>query len=498
MGVTRATSAHLEQLQQLRDWAPPRRPPVFAFFNVSMIGHVNPTFPLVLELVRRGCEVHYFLPPNEDIRDAARASGAIVESYVEDDDPDFELERCGVEDASGVTDRPLWERAVWPLASTLIAGDHILSRCRTLAVQAVLYDPMAPHGLLVAEVLGVPCVSLVTYPGLGSMADLMSSPANLELAKSIRIPYGLEIKEKFGVDLEVGILSRRQYFCELNLITTSEDLVVPLPPAGHADWADELREHCRFRAIGCLVSDDAPHVAGAGKQADGAAQPLDLGSNLPAEELALAAAAGSKVIFAALGTMALSNRWAKDLGRQSGGNLPPGTTGKDFCQHVWRALFAAMRRLGDGYLCVVCVGTQPDALDFMDAEGAEALPSNVVLRSSVPQVEMLRHHTDAFISHMGFNSMQESLHAGVPLIAVPQAVDQPPNARKAEASGWGQAFLHPMETVTASALEAAIREVSLEGSRYRKAVEATRSQLQGGQVRAADFLMTMAARGRAV
>ena len=35
--------------------------------------------------------------------------------------------------------------------------------------------------------------------------------------------------------------------------------------------------------------------------------------------------------------MALSDRWSIDLGRASGGNLPPGTTGKEYCQHVWRA-----------------------------------------------------------------------------------------------------------------------------------------------------------------
>lgn len=38
---------------------------------------------------------------------------------------------------------------------------------------------------------------------------------------------------------------------------------------------------------------------------------------------------------------------AIDLGRASGGNLPLGTTGKQYCQHVWKALLEAMEELGE-------------------------------------------------------------------------------------------------------------------------------------------------------
>jgi len=275
-------------------------------------------------------------------------------------------------------------------------------------------------------------------------------------------------------------------------VTTSEDLMIPLPPVGQAEWADEARELFRFTPVGCMVSEEAPHVTGASKPAEALATASDFGRSMPLEELAAARARGAKVVYAALGTMALASRWSQDLGFQSGGNLPPGTTGKDFCQHVWRALFGAMRRLGEGHLCVLCVGTQPDALDFLEASG-EVVPDNVVLRASLSQVEMLQSHTDAFLSHMGFNSMQESLFAGVPFIAVPQAVDQPANARRAEASGWGRAFLNAMDTVTAESLEAAIREVTAEGSPFGEAVAAARSQLHGGHVRAAEIIMAMAA-----
>merc|ERR1712137_1048595 len=128
----------------------------------------------------------------------------------------------------------------------------------------------------------------------------------------------------------------------------------------------------------------------------------------------------------------------------SGGNLPDGTTGKDFSCHVWRSTMEAMTRLGDGYHCVVCIGHQADALDFLEGstklEKLKTLPSNITLRTTIQQVEMLSKHAHAFVTHAGFNSLQESLIAGVPLIAVPQAIDQPANAHKIVSRGWGCAM----------------------------------------------------------
>jgi len=467
-------------------------------FNVDMIGHVNPTFALVQALVARGCRVHYFLPPNGDVRAAARASGAAVEGYLADDPADFALEDCG--DFSDCT-QPGDQYAIWPLASTLASGEHLISRCRALGVQLCLFDPMAPHGLLVAKVLGVPSVSLVTYPGLGSLAGLLQDEGMLLRRRDLRWPLVREVQERFGIDLRGELLSRVQWLADDgNLVTTSEGLVEPLPPPGAARWADEVRENFSFTAVGCLASSSAPHVTSApAPSAAGPRLQSRFGSDFPAAELAAAAARGAKVVYAALGTMALSARWQLDLGSFSSGNVPAGTTGKAFCQHVWRALFAAMRELGEGYHCVCVVGQQPDALDFLEADGEgqePEVPENVTLRDCVQQVQLLSGHAHVFISHAGFNSLQESLVAGVPLVAVPQAVDQPANARKIKASGWGLAFFQPMTSVTPQALAASLREVAAEEGSYRAAVLAARQQLCEGQARAAEQLLALAGSGR--
>eukprot|EP00439_Symbiodinium_sp_Y106_P032653 s3044_g3.t3 len=477
--------------------------PRIAIFNVAMIGHVNPTFALVQELCKRGCKVSYFLPPVASIRAAAVESGAVVEGYLPEDPSDFVMEKCGIDEplCHAVPeiledDRAEYERAVWPLAQALLCGEYVIERCRHLGVSVVLYDPFLPLGLLAATKLGIQCASLVTYPGMGSLSGLMSTleaEGRLERAGAIRKPYGNAIQDKFGVDLSCNLLTRRQFYAKTNFVTTCEDLIAELPALGEQNWADELRKEFSFCAVGCLVSSSAPHVITA-RSDSFIPRVKSFGHSLPVAELSDQLAKGRKIIYAALGTMALSDRWSIDLGRISGYNLPHGTTGKAFCQHVWKALLAAMEELGDDFFCLLSVGKQPDALDFLgssEAEIFEHVPSNLLIRGFVPQVDMLNNYTSAFISHAGFNSLQESLMAGVPLVAIPQAVDQPANARKVEQRGWGQAFFKPMETVSSTALAEALRQVCDENSTHRQAVQSARSELAGGAPRLAERLLSM-------
>jgi len=473
----------------------PEQPLVIAMFNVAMVGHVNPTFALVQELVLRGCRVHYFLPPSEGIRAAAREAGAVVEGYMPGDPADLDLEAFG--DFSDCV-APEDKFAVWSAASTAATGEHVLERCRALKVQLTVYDPMTPHGLLVARCLAVPCVSLVTFPGLGVMDVVMKDSGRLERWAKLRRASGQQILERFGVDLESELASRLQWLSEdANLVTTSEALMAPLPPRGSASWADEVHERFPTTAVGCMASESAPHVTSSASAKAAAVGACGLTDAFPEAELAAAAARGDRVIYAAMGTMAVSDRWAIDISTISNGGLPAGTTGKVYCQRLWRALFEAMRELGEGYHCVLGVGCQADALDFLEGDGDEQrlaqVPANVTLRTTVQQVAMLGKRAHAFVTHAGFNSLQESLVAGVPMVALPQAADQPANAQLIEASGWGRAFLRPLEA-TSEALAGALREVAAEDGSHRAAVRAAGADLRGGEVRGADFLLAMAGR----
>jgi MGT family glycosyltransferase len=52
------------------------------------------------------------------------------------------------------------------------------------------------------------------------------------------------------------------------------------------------------------------------------------------------------------------------------------------------------------------------------------IPDNVFLFSKVPQIEILKR-ASLFITHTGMNSASETIKYGIPIIALPIAVDQP-------------------------------------------------------------------------
>lgn len=63
------------------------------------------------------------------------------------------------------------------------------------------------------------------------------------------------------------------------------------------------------------------------------------------------------------------------------------------------------------------------------ARGAIQIPENILLRSRVPQLEILKR-ADLFITHCGMNSTSEAIKFAVPMVAIPLEADQPMVARR--------------------------------------------------------------------
>ncbi|MFF4469658.1 macrolide family glycosyltransferase [Streptomyces sp. NPDC001599] len=114
------------------------------------------------------------------------------------------------------------------------------------------------------------------------------------------------------------------------------------------------------------------------------------------------------------------------------------------------------------------------------------LPGNVLVRRSVPQLQVL-DRAALFITHGGMNSVNEALFAGVPLLVVPQGADQPMVARRVVDLGAGLSIR--TENVTEDSVRAVARRL-LEDSRYRAATSGLRATQReaGGYRRAADEL----------
>jgi hypothetical protein len=140
---------------------------------------------------------------------------------------------------------------------------------------------------------------------------------------------------------------------------------------------------------------------------------------------------------------------------------------------------------------VLSVGTQTD----IDTLGPT--PANFVVRSSVPQLEILQR-ADIFITHGGMNSVHEGLYYGVPLVLIPHQFEQLFNARCVAERGAGYIiddhFKH--RSLTADTLCQALTTV-LSVPRYRVAAQELQRTLRatGGYRQAADEIQAYVAAG---
>jgi UDP:flavonoid glycosyltransferase YjiC (YdhE family) len=133
-----------------------------------------------------------------------------------------------------------------------------------------------------------------------------------------------------------------------------------------------------------------------------------------------------------------------------------------------------------GVLEAIIAGLAPEPVNLIVAIGPNqdparfgAVPSNVRLEPWVPQAELLPRCA-AFVTHGGFNSVKESLIAGVPMVVVPITADQPYCAQRCAALGVG-AVIGPDDRTPARIRQAA--RVVLGTGDYRARAMAFRDQM---------------------
>ncbi len=87
---------------------------------------------------------------------------------------------------------------------------------------------------------------------------------------------------------------------------------------------------------------------------------------------------------------------------------------------------------------------------------AAALPGDPLVRAFWPQRGVLRQCAAAIL-HGGFNTVLDALAAGVPIVAVPIAFEQPATAARVAWTGTGRVV--PLRRATRDTLAAALRAV---------------------------------------
>jgi MGT family glycosyltransferase len=120
----------------------------FVFINIPSQSHINPTLPIVQELVARGEEVSYYLP--ERFRQKIEATGATFHS--------FETRIEQINKAAFTSGKPVG-LPMFMLDESLFVIPQILDSIRAEQPDCIVYDTMCLTGRLIAQILHVPAVN---------------------------------------------------------------------------------------------------------------------------------------------------------------------------------------------------------------------------------------------------------------------------------------------------------------------------------------------------
>ncbi len=368
-------------------------------FNVPAHGHVNPTLPVVRELVSRGEQVAYYL--TDEFEPQIRHTGAAFRRI--DDTQMGSGPPPGVT-AMGQTDPEKVRQmmaAFFPrmMADGLRLVPGLVDRVRDEDADCVVYDPFCPWGRALAAILSLPAVAFVPsyamtehFPlvrRLSSIFEEQTSPEAEEAMSDFR-DVSRHLHDRYGL----APLRLTDPF-----ITAEALNVVTLPRPFQPD-ADTLDE--RYVFVGPSIS----------PRSDASGFPLGLLADNP-------------TLYVSLGTVFNANPEFFDACFDA------------FADSDWQV--------------VLSVGTK------MDPSTLVRIPDNFLVRPHVPQLEVLEH-TDVFVTHGGMNSVMEAIYYGVPMVVVPQQPEQAMTAARVAELGLGVA-LEPGE-VTAGALRDAVTTVS--------------------------------------
>jgi MGT family glycosyltransferase len=415
----------------------------FAFVCLPATGHVNPTLPVVAELVRRGHRVTY--ATGARYAAAVESAGATFFENGEDLSAQFpwfgKVPGSPAQNDAGRSPRP---GMLAGLGSGMMSGllERLLERAREefpallerlTADQpdAVCYDAMTLAGKMAAMKLNLPDIALLpTYATNEhfSMRELMPSRAPAEMLAAWK--QARQLIEDFAREQGLaGFEFMEGPPASLNICFIPREF----QPAG--DTFDD-----RFHFVG-------PSLGRRG-----------------IEEAWQPRIADSPLLFISLGTTPLNDQ-------------------PDFFRMCLEA-FA-----GTEWQVAMAIG------DRLDVAELGEVPQNVEVRPFLPQLDVLRH-AQVFLSHTGMNSTMEALYLGVPIVAFPLQPEQEANARRVDDLGLGRRL--PADGLTPGMIYDVVTEVSQDQQIRRNiAAISPRVRNSGGATAAADameeYLLRLAA-----
>lgn len=364
------------------------------FVNMLGHGHVNPTIGIVRELINRGEDVTYIA--GEEFRDKIEKTGAKF------------IGHKNLFDLSSLITSNLNLETNEKLLNALNTFKEIIEEIFKLdeKFDYIIYDSSFILGEEVGRVLNIPTISSSSIFAI-----------NEKIIKSL---LDLPISQEFKLKMEGAkpkikeILSSHNYVDFVNELQEKYNIKFPsmVDRSGKKGmlnivytskyfqpYSESFDESYKF--IGSSVIDRKESID------------FDLSNN-----------EDKKVIYISLGTIFNNSI--------------------EFYECCFKA-FCNMN-----VKVIMSVGRKIDISIFKN------IPSNFIVRNYVPQLEVLKY-ADVFITHGGMNSTNEGLYFNIPLILIPQSVDQPFVANRVAELGAG--IVIEKNRITPEALNKCVAEI---------------------------------------
>lgn len=360
-----------------------------AFFAMAQRGHFESLLPLISALAERGHRVHVFSDGSFQ-REVAAAGGSLTDM----------LARYPVEAADGES-LPAPCRYV---TYASVFSDRVAAEARALRPDLIVYDAHAPIGRVVAELLGIPSVSVCPAHDVHPerVDALVATLPAVRISDACRSAVD-RLESEFGLDHTSPFSFASWVSPHLNIYGE--------PPAFLGDDGRRALEPVAFH--GCLP--------GAGELA-----------GLTSRGATLFPGSGKRLrIYVSFGTVV-----RRYFPEQALGGI--------------RTLAAHLAARDDVSALISTGGA-----GLGEAETARLSGPNVAVRDYVDQWRALGE-ADVFITHNGLKSTHEAIWAGVPMLSYPFFWDQPALAERCRGMGLAIPLADALTPLSGAVLDAAL------------------------------------------
>lgn len=347
------------------------------FINIAGHGHVNPTIGIIRELMDRGDEVTYIA--GEEFREKIEVTGAKFKAH-----KNFNMSSA-VNRSPHLTDN----KGLLDIVENInLAGNKILANINETFKEIIetvfnsnekfdyiIYDSIFILGSEIGRVLKIPTISSTTTFGINEVM-LTNIVKLLKLDKFKEIssnPDFINFTKNLKENYDIKFPDSISEFTGKGMLNLVYTSKYFQP---YSETFDES-----YKFIGPSIIDRK--------------EGIDF--NLTKKD-------NKKIIYISLGTIYNSSL--------------------EFYENCFKA-FKDM-----DVEVVMSIGKKIDINTFKE------IPSNFIVRNYAPQLEILKH-ADIFITHGGMNSTNEGLYYELPLILIPQSVDQPFVANRVAELGAG-------------------------------------------------------------